>query len=636
MHKIIYLMIAIFLIVGAMAQFNYDYNYNFREGIWDMMTNGNLSGVNIEAGNISVESIVLTGEKYIRPVQLDGGYSLLFQSLQVLSAGGFPFIWVAQDSLNRTIVPFWLQNGRNNSFSGQMNSFGTIPKSWITFSGSPIGNDSSGIEFLFNRSDYIKYCNYLKTNLSIVDTGCRYFADTSGRLVPLLFGGDLEVHRTAFIHEGMTVREDMNIIDLNESTFDVIGGAMHIRQTATREVGIPSGKNFQSLDKDFELGTFAPDCYQITNYADDWLITTDVECNGDFCTHAGPSTSNNKIFRCDFSGNDINLENVLFYIDTNQYTSGGSFEVLIGNATQNTSLYTLTTTDTIGIKSVLLGTTYDNQSELYLYFEHLSTHPTRGEVWIDDILVNGTTINGDQQNVTCLDSIIKFGDGEVDVNGIPLQGIYYNCTGSVIQIIGNVSQTTVVSENVTGNSEAENFIARTEFIGDINWTYLKNYPAACPGGSAITALGDSVTCTAFGGAGGGNTTEEMIDAVNNTALNASKHTGMPIYMTCGENSALDPGAEWSCGGNGETNQNVYVYEDVTITGMSLDCNTGTGVANVTIQVSETNADCWISSSAVQAVSTCNLDVDAGSWIRPYTVADSGHSQCVVGWRMVTR
>ena len=36
------------------------------------------------------------------------------------------------------------------------------------------------------------------------------------------------------------------------------------------------------------------------------------------------------------------------------------------------------------------------------------------------------------------------------------------------------------------------------FIGDIdsmNWTKLKNYPTACPGSSAITALNDSVTCS---------------------------------------------------------------------------------------------------------------------------------------------
>jgi len=31
--------------------------------------------------------------------------------------------------------------------------------------------------------------------------------------------------------------------------------------------------------------------------------------------------------------------------------------------------------------------------------------------------------------------------------------------------------------------------------GEVNWTYLWNYPAACPGSSSITQLGDSVTCS---------------------------------------------------------------------------------------------------------------------------------------------
>ena len=39
--------------------------------------------------------------------------------------------------------------------------------------------------------------------------------------------------------------------------------------------------------------------------------------------------------------------------------------------------------------------------------------------------------------------------------------------------------------NVTGNS-----------IFNLNWTYLQNYPSACPAGTFLTQLDDSVTCTA--------------------------------------------------------------------------------------------------------------------------------------------
>jgi len=54
----------------------------------------------------------------------------------------------------------------------------------------------------------------------------------------------------------------------------------------------------------------------------------------------------------------------------------------------------------------------------------------------------------------------------------------FNFTGSNIDMFG-------------GNVTADNF------FGNLTWTDLDNYPVACPAGSAITQLNDSVTCTAF-------------------------------------------------------------------------------------------------------------------------------------------
>ncbi|KKK59692.1 hypothetical protein LCGC14_3031850, partial [marine sediment metagenome] len=51
--------------------------------------------------------------------------------------------------------------------------------------------------------------------------------------------------------------------------------------------------------------------------------------------------------------------------------------------------------------------------------------------------------------------------------------------------IYNVKNMTVGTINVTGNS-----------ILNLNWTYLQNYPIACPAGTFLTQLDDSVTCTA--------------------------------------------------------------------------------------------------------------------------------------------
>ena len=109
-----------------------------------------------------------------------------------------------------------------------------------------------------------------------------------------------------------------------------------------------------------------------------------------------------------------------------------------------------------------------------------------------------------------------------------------------------------------------------------------------------------------------------------------------LYFTCGENSALDPGSEWSCGGNGETNQNFYFWDNVTAKGIALDCNTGTGEAIIVIQDDEVNTICNVTSTTTNDANTCDVDIDAGSWVRPYTVSDSGHSQCVVTMRFITR
>ena len=42
-------------------------------------------------------------------------------------------------------------------------------------------------------------------------------------------------------------------------------------------------------------------------------------------------------------------------------------------------------------------------------------------------------------------------------------------------------------------------IYTTEFFGNINWTYLQNYPSACPANTFATEMGDSIICSSVGG-----------------------------------------------------------------------------------------------------------------------------------------
>ena len=57
-----------------------------------------------------------------------------------------------------------------------------------------------------------------------------------------------------------------------------------------------------------------------------------------------------------------------------------------------------------------------------------------------------------------------------------------------------------------------------EATGSMNWTKLKNYPAACPGSSAITLLNDSVTCSDLWVDAAGDT---MTGNLNMTSQNIS-------------------------------------------------------------------------------------------------------------------
>ena len=126
--------------------------------IFGNMPDGNTQNATFGMAYDPVEQgLTFFGNKLIRPVEVDGGFGLLFENRDNLTAGGFPFIFISNTSGGETIVTSWQTVGRNNSFSGQMNSFGTVPKSWVNFTGM---GDEEGIDFLFNASDYINYCNY--------------------------------------------------------------------------------------------------------------------------------------------------------------------------------------------------------------------------------------------------------------------------------------------------------------------------------------------------------------------------------------------------------------------------------------------------------------------------------------------
>lgn len=129
--------------------------------------------------------------------------------------------------------------------------------------------------------------------------------------------------------------------------------------------------------------------------------------------------------------------------------------------------------------------------------------------------------------------------------------------------------------------------------------------------------------------------EGFADGIDNTSSGGSS-TGYPIYFTCGENSALDDGQEeWSCGGNGETGQEIILFEDVTLTHVGLDCNTNTGSADIVIRKNLVNTACSNTFTNQHDYFSCDVDFVAGDTFQPYTITDTGHSACVITMRFIT-
>jgi hypothetical protein len=75
-----------------------------------------------------------------------------------------------------------------------------------------------------------------------------------------------------------------------------------------------------------------------------------------------------------------------------------------------------------------------------------------------------------------------------------------NMTGNLVVDNKNITYVNYLNPsgtqlNIGGNINAIGNVTANEFRGAINWTYLQNYPVACPANSAVTTIGDSNTCT---------------------------------------------------------------------------------------------------------------------------------------------
>jgi len=148
-----------------------------------------------------------------------------------------------------------------------------------------------------------------------------------------------------------------------------------------------------------------------------------------------------------------------------------------------------------------------------------------GSLQIDGTL-SANAVTGDGSGLTALDA----GDISSGTLGTArLSGSYTGITG-----VG-----TIATGTWQGTAITDTYVNDTLTVGSggtVDWSALNNYPAACSAGSAITALGDSPTCSAFAAA----STITLQNAYNTTSGNTITTTdGRDLSITLA-NTTTDP------------------------------------------------------------------------------------------------
>lgn len=581
----------------------------------------NLSNIDFSVKiDTELDALVFQGDKYIRPVRVDGGYGLLFQSTDVLHEGGFPFIWVAQDSNNETIVPMWQQNGRNNSFSGQMNSFGVVPNAWVNFGLSQPGvNDSAGVEFLFNTSDYVKYCAWLQINLSLVPEGCKYFADTAGRGVPLMFAGDFEVHRTATIHESLTVFNDLDFIGRNGNDADFFfnggnGGKLHARDNRALLENVTSiNRTLCNFDDatlcGFVVESIAPEPGR------DWTSVLEAQCHEDRCANA--KGGNLKIMSLSDGTQNADNINISFWITT-LFSIGDSFYVTLDDNLGNvTTILTETVTILDEERSFIMPDIYENKTNITTTF-YLDGQNANRQVWVDNVHVyadfseqieindpyeGGRIVLGeDRGNLSCAIDVNKF------LNNETFESEWQISLGSpdcAVDFVGNVTFTdsTVINQTVVGDSTItgnltvggdisqngvlldDTYVPYTGADSDLNMGFNNIITASdisLTGSSTQTLnIGDEIVANLYELEMGVSGTLAKIESYASTGLNIrASYPGGPITFNAGGDITFDADGDIEMGDS-----------DITTTGVATSgqgvfgANTLLGLSDGDINVS---------------------------------------------------
>ena len=146
----------------------------------------------------------------------------------------------------------------------------------------------------------------------------------------------------------------------------------------------------------------------------------------------------------------------------------------------------------------------------------LNISGANGQVWINNSLVctsaNGVCVTSDQNNYT---SSISFGGAVLTLarnGGTSLTATIPN--NALTSDAANITAGTLVNARYNQSYFSLLYVNRTD------WTSIDAYPAACGAGTAVTTIGDTLTCTPFASssnaAGWFNTSLGIYTSINTT------------------------------------------------------------------------------------------------------------------------
>lgn len=400
---------------------------------------GDFANVNFSvAVDNTLYALVFGGNKYIRPAQVNGGSALMFQSFESLVEGGFPYIFVAQDAANDTVITEWHNNGKNNSYSGKMNSLGVIPKLWVTFTGN-VTDDPAGSAFLFNRSNYLNYVKWLPTtDYGPIDGPIQYSADTMGEGA-LLHTMVFESLYGSAMHGNNRVYGTFDYFPTANQNYNVIEGGVYVT-TERSEAFDDSVTNVNKVDEDFDtgdLGVFIRQPPVVGTNANNWIFATDTiggqpAYNGIGSARAnGGNTFANRSMTTGFETINATSCTVSFAYATDnmQNSASNRLWVVLENETdkeiiRTNSSYVSDVAPPIDLGPIDFPAAWLDQDDINITFVH-SASTSGHQSYIDDVVVNCELSQGIFINVTRNDGCYYAGPSDLSVS------ICYNDTSNV-------------------------------------------------------------------------------------------------------------------------------------------------------------------------------------------------------------